>query len=61
MFGEVTSFRFGTIRTEFVFSARTPKVGEKVKRGDEEWVVTAVERDADGNVVVTLAPAATAE
>jgi hypothetical protein len=52
---EAVCFRFGNHGSEFRFPASTPEVGDKLKRGGEEWTVTAVECDGSGNVVVTLA------
>ena len=53
----VVCFRFGNHGSEFRFPASTPGggPGDKLKRGGEEWTVTAVECDGSGNVVVTLA------
>ena len=47
-------YHFGSIWSEYLPSAPVPNVGDKLKRGGAEWVVTTVGRDADGNVVVTL-------
>ena len=37
-------------------SDSTPKIGDKFTRGDEEWVVTGVEHDSRGRLLVTLTP-----
>jgi hypothetical protein len=47
-------FPGGTI--EFTSAAQTPSVGDKLRRGGDEWLVIAVESDENGNAVVTLAP-----
>jgi hypothetical protein len=46
-FPHETELRFG--------EGAAPKVGDTLKRGDDEWRVVAVESDKTGTVVVTLA------
>jgi hypothetical protein len=54
---DLLSVRFPEGSTEFTFAAHAPRVGDRLKRGDQEWVVLAVETDANGNTVVSLGPA----
>ena len=46
--------RFLSGNVEYTFVAELPKVGERLKRGDGEWEILAVEKDSSDNVVVTL-------
>lgn len=50
-------FRYGDGAPEFRLGASTPKVGDTLKRGDQEWHVLRVETESEGNTIVTLAPA----
>jgi hypothetical protein len=48
--------RFPEGITEFTVAVEAPTVGDTLKRGTDEWNVIAVETDASGHTVVTLAP-----
>jgi len=50
------SVRFPTGESEFRITAETPKVGDTLQRGDEEWEVSDVGTDENGRAVVTLGP-----
>ena len=53
---EAVCIRFPSGSIEFTFSGDEIKVGDRLVRGDQEWEVIAVERDASDHAVVTLAP-----
>jgi hypothetical protein len=49
-------YRFSRGGSEYRLSEKTPKVGDVLKRDGDNWVVVAVEVQADGTTVVTLRP-----
>jgi hypothetical protein len=53
---ELVMFRYPTGTPEYRLGTATPKVGDTLKRGDDEWRVARVETDSEGNTIVTLAP-----
>jgi hypothetical protein len=50
------SVRFPSGLSELTHAAVTPEVGDKLRRGQEEWQVVAVESDGTGFTVITLGP-----
>lgn len=54
---EMVRLRFPSGSYEISYGGEEPKVGDRLARGETEWEVIAVEKDADGNAVVTLGPA----
>ena len=56
---EALCVRFPGGKTELTLSTARPVVGDRVKRGEDEWEVVAVERHSDGNTGVELAVPAT--
>ena len=55
MDSQVLTIRYPEGVSEFRLGASTPRVGDELKRGDDEWQVIAVDTDSHGNTVVTLA------
>ena len=51
---EAICVRFPSGNTEYTFTSATPSVGDRVKRGDNEWEVVAIGLDANEHMVVTL-------
>lgn len=41
---------------EYVMSAKTPRVGDVLKRNGDNWIVEEVTKAEDGTSVVTLRP-----
>ena len=54
MASQLVSVRFPTGESEFRITAETPKAGDTLQRGDEEWEVSDVGTDENGRTVVTL-------
>jgi hypothetical protein len=50
------SVRFPSGVSELTYSAVTPAVGDKLRRGRDEWQVVAVEDGGNELTVVTLGP-----
>jgi hypothetical protein len=50
----MVSVRFPTGEREFRMTAEAPKVGDTLKRGDDEWPVSDVRADEYGRAVLTL-------
>lgn len=48
--------RFPSGFSEITYAEDMPKVGDRLKRGEQEWEVVAVEPSPDGCERVTLAP-----
>ena len=53
---EAVCVRFPNGEIEFNYAVDVPRVGDKLKRGADEWEVIAVGTDEHGHTVVTLAP-----
>ena len=56
MASQLVSVRFPTGESEFRITAEAPKVGDTLKRGDEEWPVSDVGTDENGTTIVRLGP-----
>jgi hypothetical protein len=56
MASQMVSVRFPTGESEFRITAEAPKVGDTLKRGDDEWQVSEIGTDENGRAVVTLGP-----
>lgn len=54
MASQVVSVRFPTGESEFRITAEAPKVGDTLRRGDEEWRVSDIGSDENGRALVTL-------
>ena len=54
MASQVVSVRFPTGESEFRITAEAPKVGDTLRRGDEEWRVSDIGTDENGRALVTL-------
>ena len=56
MSSQAVCVRFPGGEVEFSFAAEMPKIGDTLRRGEDEWQVIDVSRDEIGNAVVTLGP-----
>lgn len=51
---EAICVRFPNGYIEFTFTSATPCVGDRVRRGDDEWEVVTIGMDSNENRIVTL-------
>jgi hypothetical protein len=56
MASQMVSIRFPTGESEFRITAETPQVGDTLKRGDDEWLVSDIGADENGRAIVILGP-----
>jgi hypothetical protein len=56
MDSQLVHFLFPTGDREYRLTETVPEVGDWLTRGRDEWRVLGVQKDAEGNTLVTLAP-----
>jgi hypothetical protein len=56
MASQMVSVRFPNGESEFRITAETPKVGDTLMRGEDEWRVSDIGADENGRAIVILGP-----
>jgi hypothetical protein len=53
---DLAMVQYGSEATEYILSAKKPKVGDVLKRNGDTWVVVEIKDGADGKSTVVLQP-----